>query len=917
MEKSLLQERISKLNDSQKAAVNYNIKPRLSNQSAIVLAAAGSGKTTTLTLRIANLLANVPRMKPENILAVTFTNKAAMEIQERVSALFPKNQEEVNQMWLGTFHNACNRILRARVKSGYKVGVGLSSNYQVITPSEQISLLRSIFNNLYIPDEEEEDLDKKDVKKFLSLVAELINNLKEEQIRSKDVPTYMHYLNDLYNQEKETKKIQTKVSNSKTLWRLEFYYKQYNEGEYTRAKYDNSSFTSYKEQYRLLVEYFADMYRQYDIMCAQQNMADFSELMLATLELLKDDKNGVKDYYSSKFKEILVDEFQDTNDIQYQIITKLGEKNRNVFVVGDDDQSIYAFRGALPINFQRFQKHKLFTPKIFKIEHNYRSTEHILNIANTIIQNNTVRMGKNLIPTKELGEPVQYHEFQSNKDEAKYIANVIGELKNEGKLKNNDHAVAIIYRTNAQSRIFEQELINKKIPYVVHGGLRFFEREEIKHAMAWFKIINAAMGFQHNLRGLTSQFKRIVNIPARGIGERAMAKVDEFLNTHQEYNFIDVVNIAQQLRDNKTTTSTTQALNNELFNQIDNTTPIEQPSNSTKKPLQKEYPSEIIDLLESDLFKTGRTINAFASFKDVIDIVLGATKTLFNMTHKYESRQSFMLEIQQYIAKLPATQEVKTSIYHSWEHSVFYLLGQMGPNTKPIQLMSIKTAIFTSFVVHLTGLFNMYVQNENLTENPDEREQMQNKYNNLNELIYSTHDNLSQHSVEGINTLNNMMSKGDEHFNNIFMTPKTQYNLLNEFTSEFITMSSIGEMHTNRGKTAKSNNSTSEIDVPITLMTIHASKGLEYDYVFVSGFSQGLMPHKNALKNVKNPAKLNNELEEERRLAYVAFTRARISLILTHSQLCNGENYETSVFLPEILQSNNLNNISVIENYLN
>jgi DNA helicase-2/ATP-dependent DNA helicase PcrA len=422
------------LNPEQLAAVTAPPGP------ALILAGAGSGKTRVLTTRIAWLL-QTGQVSPAGILAVTFTNKAAKEMQARLSAMLPVN---TRAMWIGTFHGLCNRFLRAHAKLA-----GLPQAFQILDTQDQLSAVKRIIKALKF--DEERCIPKQ--------TTWFIANAKEEGLRP-----------DAIQPRDETGRMQLEV------------------------------------------------YRAYEDQCKREGVVDFAELMLRTYEVLRDHQE-VRDHYQRRFKHILVDEFQDTNRLQYKWLKMFAgnpaETGNSVFAVGDDDQSIYAFRGAQVGNMADFER-EFRVPSVIKLEQNYRSFGHILDAANTLISQNSKRLGKNLRTDAGLGEQIRVYESSSDFAEAQWMVDEARQFKRDGQPL---HETAVLYRSNAQSRVIESALFNAGVPYKVYGGLRFFERAEVKHALAYLRLIE-------NPNDDTS-FLRVVNFPARGIGARSVESLQD------------------------------------------------------------------------------------------------------------------------------------------------------------------------------------------------------------------------------------------------------------------------------------------------------------------------------------------------------------------------------------------------------
>ncbi len=434
---------LANLNTEQYQAVT------LPNQSALILAGAGSGKTRVLTTRIAWLI-QTGQASPANILAVTFTNKAAKEMTARLTNMLPIN---LRGMWIGTFHGLCNRFLRAHHQEA-----GLPAMFQILDSSDQLSAIKRLLKALNADDEKH---PAKEVMYF-------INGNKDAGLRAQHVET---------------------------------------DDDFGRKR--------------------VELYRAYDEQCQREGVVDFAELLLRTYEMLV--KNELlREHYQSRFKHILVDEFQDTNVLQYKWLKLLAgaglggvspAQSNPMFAVGDDDQSIYAFRGARVGNMLDFER-EFHVQNLIKLEQNYRSHGHILDAANALIKNNTQRLGKNLWTDAGHGEPVRVYEAQTDLLEARWIISEIKSLINDGSKRSE---IALLYRSNAQSRVIEQMLFSEGIPYKVYGGLRFFERAEVKHAIAYLRLLA-------NSDDDTS-YARVVNFPARGIGARSLEQLSDAAKT--------------------------------------------------------------------------------------------------------------------------------------------------------------------------------------------------------------------------------------------------------------------------------------------------------------------------------------------------------------------------------------------------
>ena len=451
---------LSGLNPEQRAAVE------LPTQSALILAGAGSGKTRVLTTRIAWLI-STGAASPHGILAVTFTNKAAKEMVTRLSAMLPIN---TRGMWIGTFHGLCNRMLRAHYREA-----NLPQTFQILDSGDQLSAIKRLMKAMNVDDEK---YPPREVQNFIS-------SSKEQGLRAHEVEAY---------------------------------------DPYTRRK--------------------AEVFAEYDAQCQHEGVVDFSELLLRCYELLSRNA-ALREHYQERFRHILVDEFQDTNPLQYRWLKLLagypspqsspmgrgGEREGQsstsaLFAVGDDDQSIYAFRGANVGNMQELLR-DFHIENVIRLEQNYRSHANILDAANALISNKRNRLGKNLWTAEGGGEQLRVFEAPELRDprgdritgdvqEASFIVDEIQQLKREGI---NLTEIALLYRSNAQSRVLEHALVSAGLSYRVYGGLRFYERQEIKHALAYLRLMENSDD--------DNALLRIVNFPTRGIGALSVGKLQE------------------------------------------------------------------------------------------------------------------------------------------------------------------------------------------------------------------------------------------------------------------------------------------------------------------------------------------------------------------------------------------------------
>ena len=425
------------LNSEQKEAIE-NIQGPL-----LIIAGAGSGKTRVLTYRYAHLIKTYG-INFENILAITFTNKAANEMKERISQLL---NLELSPKWISTFHSLCVKMLRIH---GHHIG--FNNNFTIYDQSDSTKLIR--------------------------------NCMKDSDIDTKQY---------------SPKRIQAHISSLKNQRILP--------GEAIEFA---QSFFDVK---------VAEVYSSYQKKLMLANSMDFDDLLVKAVELLETSDKSL-DYWSSKFKYIMIDEYQDTNMVQYRLVELLASKYKNICVVGDSDQSIYAFRGADIRNIQEFEN-DFKNAKVISLEKNYRSSQKILDIANAVISNNPRNKEKKLWTENEVGLDVNLIEFNSERDESKWIADEINKLLNQ----NEYSEIAIFYRTNNQSRLFEEELRKLSLNYKVVGNVRFYDRKEIKDIISYLNfLINPED---------TISFERILNVPKRGIGESTLQKLRDYSNTNE------------------------------------------------------------------------------------------------------------------------------------------------------------------------------------------------------------------------------------------------------------------------------------------------------------------------------------------------------------------------------------------------
>lgn len=435
------------LNEQQSEAVLHTEGPLL------ILAGAGSGKTRVLTHRIAYLIEE-KGVNPWNILAITFTNKAAGEMRERVDQLVGFGSESI---WVSTFHSTCVRILRRHIDL-----LGYDTNFTIYDADDQKTLMKDVCKLL--------NIDTKVYRERSLLNA--ISHAKDELVTPEEFLLQAG-------------------------------------GDFSQKK-------------------IAEVYAEYEKQLRANNALDFDDLLVKTVQLFQTQKD-VLEYYQERFRYIMVDEYQDTNTVQFELIRLLASKYRNLCVVGDDDQSIYKFRGANIKNILNFEQ-VFEDAKVIKLEQNYRSTGNILNAANTVIRNNMGRKDKTLWTDKGEGEKISLRQFDSAYDEAEYIVDEIRKNVAKGDVTYHDHA--ILYRTNAQSRMFEEKFVTANIPYKIVGGVNFYARREIKDLLAYLKTVDNGKD--------DLAVRRIINVPKRGIGLTSTNRVQEYASRH-EIGFYDAL----------------------------------------------------------------------------------------------------------------------------------------------------------------------------------------------------------------------------------------------------------------------------------------------------------------------------------------------------------------------------------------
>lgn len=626
------------LNKEQKKAVLLNDKPLL------IMAGAGSGKTRVLTTKIAYLIEN-NYVRESNILAFTFTNKAAKEMKERVSELLGR---DISHMWIGTFHSICSRILRRDIDR-----LGYSNNFTIYDTQDSKNLVKDVMKKL--------DIDEKTLAPKTAVAR--ISDYKNRFVSPEEV---------------------------------------------------------LKENYYQREKLIGEIYSEYEKQKKNNNALDFDDLIVLTIKILRENED-LRNKYSNLFRYIFVDEYQDTNQAQYELIKLFTFNHDNICVVGDSDQSIYSWRGADITNILNFEK-DFKNAEIILLEQNYRSTQNILDTANILIQNNKERKDKNLWTDNKKGHEVEYRRVRDERAEANEVKTLIYQMENKG-ISYSD--MSILYRTNAQSRRFEEMLMYEGIPHKVIGGLKFYDRREVKDIVSYLCFV---VNPDDDL-----SFKRIINMPKRGIGNTTIEKLDAFA----------------------------QAKGQSMFSSI--------------------YDEEI-----KAVFNKG----TISKLKVVGDLFSGFINSVDEMS---------LTEI----------------VWNIYENSGYMKMLQ---DSKSIE--------DKSRIENIESLINAVSEYE--IDNPD---------TNLNDYLQSV----------------SLLSDVDK-------------------TSE---------------------------EKGVSLMTIHAAKGLEYDVVFLTGMEEGLFPSKMSMEE--------GGLEEERRLCYVAITRAKQRLFISscENRMTYGQNNRAmeSRFIGEIKEA--------------
>ena len=716
---------IDSLNPAQREAVLTTEGPLL------VLAGAGSGKTRVLTFRIAHMLGDLG-VKPWQILAITFTNKAAAEMRERLAALIPSG---TRGMWVCTFHAMCVRMLREDADL-----LGYTGQFTIYDDDDSKRMVRDIMQALGI-----------EQKQFpINMIRSKISSAKNAMIGPEDMLKSADSPND--------KKA-------------------------------------------------AQVYLELERRLRAANAMDFDDLLVRTLELLRT-RPEVLDKYQERFRYISVDEYQDTNHVQYEIANLLAAKYQNLMVVGDDDQSIYSWRGADITNILDFEK-DFKDCKTVKLEQNYRSTGHILSAANAVVRHNSQRKDKRLFTAEGDGEKIQAFQASDERDEGRWIAGEIEKLHSKGTSYDD---IAVFYRTNAQSRILEDMFLRAGVPYKIVGGTRFFDRAEIRDVMAYLKmIVNPADEMS---------VKRVINTPRRGIGSTSIQKIEQLARDNR-CSFFQACEIA---------TAETGMFSAKVRNGL----------------------SSFVSLV-----REGRRMNG--ELKDVVEMIVDKTGLLQAFraegTMESESRAENIQEFLGVAAEFEETHEDIEGTLESLEELRAAGVADVPADAEPVVVSAPApepgpSAPASSFEA-LVGA------RDAAGSNP---------LDSLAAPALSPQDALAAAIAGNAYAAPTELPAGAVHADEIERTygPLTCKALpaLMEWLALRSDLDSLaGETHA------------------ITMMTIHSAKGLEFPAVFVAGMEEGVFPHVHDFGGSDDPGKL----EEERRLAYVAITRARKRLFLTYA----------------------------------
>lgn len=718
---------IDSLNPAQREAVLTTEGPLL------VLAGAGSGKTRVLTFRIAHMLGDLG-VKPWQILAITFTNKAAAEMRERLAALIPSG---TRGMWVCTFHAMCVRMLREDADL-----LGYTGQFTIYDDDDSKRMVRDIMQALGI-----------EQKQFpINMIRSKISSAKNAMIGPEDMLKSADSPND--------KKA-------------------------------------------------AQVYLELERRLRAANAMDFDDLLVRTLELLRT-RSEVLDKYQERFRYISVDEYQDTNHVQYEIANLLAAKYQNLMVVGDDDQSIYSWRGADITNILDFEK-DFKNCKTVKLEQNYRSTGHILSAANAVVRHNSQRKDKRLFTAEGDGEKIQAFQASDERDEGRWIAGEIEKLHAKGTSYDD---IAVFYRTNAQSRILEDMFLRAGVPYKIVGGTRFFDRAEIRDVMAYLKmIVNPADEMS---------VKRVINTPRRGIGSTSIQKIEQLARDNR-CSFFQACEIA---------CAETGMFSAKVRNGL----------------------SSFVSLV-----REGRRMDG--ELKDVVEMIVDKTGLLQAFraegTMESESRAENIQEFLGVAAEFEETHEDIEGTLESLEELRAAGVADVPAGAEPEPVVVSAPAPEPGPSAPASSFEALVGARDAAGSNP---------LDSLASPALSPQDALAATIAGNAYAAPTEMPAGAVHADEIERTygPLTCKALpaLMEWLALRSDLDSLaGETHA------------------ITMMTIHSAKGLEFPAVFVAGMEEGIFPHVHDFGGSDDPGKL----EEERRLAYVAITRARKRLFLTYA----------------------------------
>lgn len=718
---------IDSLNPAQREAVLTTEGPLL------VLAGAGSGKTRVLTFRIAHMLGDLG-VKPWQVLAITFTNKAAAEMRERLAALIPSG---TRGMWVCTFHAMCVRMLREDADL-----LGYTGQFTIYDDDDSKRMVRDIMQALGI-----------EQKQFpINMIRSKISSAKNAMIGPEDMLKSADSPND--------KKA-------------------------------------------------AQVYLELERRLRAANAMDFDDLLVRAFELLRT-RPEVLDKYQERFRYISVDEYQDTNHVQYEIANLLAAKYQNLMVVGDDDQSIYSWRGADITNILDFEK-DFKNCKTVKLEQNYRSTGHILSAANAVVRHNSQRKDKRLFTAEGDGEKIQAFQASDERDEGRWIAGEIEKLHSKGTSYDD---IAVFYRTNAQSRILEDMFLRAGVPYKIVGGTRFFDRAEIRDVMAYLKmIVNPADEMS---------VKRVINTPRRGIGSTSIQKIEQLARDNR-CSFFQACEIA---------CAETGMFSAKVRNGL----------------------SSFVSLV-----REGRRMDG--ELKDVVEMIVDKTGLLQAFraegTMESESRAENIQEFLGVAAEFEETHEDIEGTLESLEELRAAGVADVPAGAEPEPIVVSAPAPEPGPSAPASSFEALVGARDAAGSNP---------LDSLAAPALSPQDALAAAIAGNVYAAPTEMPAGAVHADEIEriygpLTCKALPALMEWLALRSDLDSLAGETHA------------------ITMMTIHSAKGLEFPAVFVAGMEEGIFPHVHDFGGSDDPGKL----EEERRLAYVAITRARKRLFLTYA----------------------------------